>query len=106
VYRVQFEVAETVEQVFVGLGFKFYSLHPIPYDFEHLIKRISKTKYTVVVCPIVCQHSTPRGPGGGGGNYVFALTAPIAVLVPKFTHPTGSMIVVSYMIIEARHIII
>ena len=46
-YRVQFEVAETMEQVFVGLRFKFYSLHPIPYDFEHLKKRISKTKYTV-----------------------------------------------------------
>ena len=46
-YRVQFEVAETTEQVFVGPDSIFIIINPIPYDFLHLEKHFSKTKYTV-----------------------------------------------------------
>jgi len=45
VYRVQFEVAETTEQVFVGPDSIFIIINPIPYDFLHLVKHFSKTKY-------------------------------------------------------------
>ena len=46
-YRVQFEVAEMTEQVFLGPDSIFIIINPIPYDFLQLEKNFSKTKYTV-----------------------------------------------------------
>jgi hypothetical protein len=56
-----------MEQVFVGLRFKFYSLHPIPRDFERLKKRIFKTKYTVIVT-LIPQWSTMLNTCGVAGT--------------------------------------
>ena len=58
-YRVQFEVAETTEQVFVGPDSIFIIINPIPYDFLQLEKNFSKTKYTVEYWGKICTDRSP-----------------------------------------------
>ena len=66
--------------MFVGLRFRFYSLHPIPYDFLHWEKHFWKTKYTV--------------PASGGSGRIPPNAPVTIILVYSLPRPSGYVIVI------------